>query len=119
MPELCRMILDVDTYAARSCHSRVRGYWIHTPHVAQGGSIGAEASRLITHAPHPASPRKRRGEGTASRSSVRMRPKCHLVGGSASATIPEPTGIPAGDYFLKAEDSTGAYLAQSVVFQLD
>jgi hypothetical protein len=42
-----------------------------------------------------------------------------VVSGSASATIPEPTGIPAGDYFLKAEDSTGAYLAQSVVFQLD
>jgi hypothetical protein len=41
------------------------------------------------------------------------------VGGSASATLPEPTGIPSGDYFLKAEDSTGAYLAQSVVFYID
>jgi hypothetical protein len=41
------------------------------------------------------------------------------VSGSASATIPEPTGIPSGEYFLKVEDSTGAYLAQSVVFYID
>jgi hypothetical protein len=41
------------------------------------------------------------------------------VSGSASATIPEPTNIPSGAYFLKAEDSTGAYLAQSVVFYID
>lgn len=38
------------------------------------------------------------------------------VSGGASATIPLPAGIPPGAYYLKAQDSTGAYLAQSVVF---
>ena len=39
--------------------------------------------------------------------------------GSGSATIPPPTGLSAGEYYLKAQDSTGAYLAQSVVFYID
>ena len=36
-------------------------------------------------------PAKRRGEGTASRSSVRMRPKCHLVGGREVTSVRAPS----------------------------
>jgi len=36
-------------------------------------------------------PAKRRGEGTASRSSVRMRPKCHLVGGREVMSVRAPS----------------------------
>jgi hypothetical protein len=43
----------------------------------------------------------------------------NVSGSASSATIPEPANIPSGAYFLKAEDSTGAYLAQSVVFYVD
>jgi hypothetical protein len=39
-----------------------------------------------------------------------------VASGSASITIPLPTDMPAGAFYLKAQDSTGAYLAQSVVF---
>ncbi|WP_158816919.1 hypothetical protein [Methylocapsa sp. S129] len=39
--------------------------------------------------------------------------------GGASVTMPLPAGMPAGAYYLKAQDSTGAYLAQSVVFYVD
>jgi hypothetical protein len=38
--------------------------------------------------------------------------------GSASVDIQVPSGVPAGDYYLEAQDSTGAYLAQSVGFHV-
>jgi hypothetical protein len=38
--------------------------------------------------------------------------------GSASVEIQLPAGMPAGDYYLRAQDSTGAYLAQSVGFHV-
>jgi hypothetical protein len=38
--------------------------------------------------------------------------------GSATISVPLPAGMPAGEYYLKAEDSAGGYLAQSVVFPL-
>jgi hypothetical protein len=40
------------------------------------------------------------------------------AGGSASVEIKVPSGVPAGDYYLEAQDSTGAYLAQSVGFHM-
>jgi hypothetical protein len=39
-----------------------------------------------------------------------------VVSGGGSATIPAAPDMPAGDYYLEARDSTGAYLAQSVEF---
>ena len=39
--------------------------------------------------------------------------------GAGSANIPEPAGLRSGDYYLKAQDSKGAYLAQSVEFHID
>jgi hypothetical protein len=42
-----------------------------------------------------------------------------LASGAGSAAIPEPAGLRSGDYYLKAQDSTGAYLAQSVEFHID
>ena len=47
--------------------------------------------RQITPAPHPASPRKEAGRGDGSRSSPRMRPKCHLVGGCEGTTVRAPS----------------------------
>jgi hypothetical protein len=41
------------------------------------------------------------------------------AGGSASINIQVPPSMPPGDYYLEAKDSTGAYLAQSVLFQID
>lgn len=29
-----------------------------------------------------------------------------------------PAGVPAGDYYLKAQDGSGEYIAQSVVFHI-
>jgi hypothetical protein len=40
------------------------------------------------------------------------------AGGSGSVEIKVPSGVPAGDYYLEAQDSTGAYLAQSVGFHV-
>ena len=40
-------------------------------------------------------------------------------GGSSPVTIPAPADMPAGDYYLEARDSTGAYLARSVMFYVD
>jgi hypothetical protein len=48
-------------------------------------------SRLITHAPHPASPRKEAGRGDGSRSSLRMPPKCHLVGDREGTAVRAPS----------------------------
>jgi len=39
--------------------------------------------------------------------------------GDGRATIPAPVGMPSGDYFLRAQDSTGGYLARSVDFYFD
>jgi hypothetical protein len=38
--------------------------------------------------------------------------------GSASVEIKVPSGAPAGDYYLEAQDSTGSFLAESVVFHV-
>jgi hypothetical protein len=39
--------------------------------------------------------------------------------GSSSITIATPPGMPGGAYYLKARDSTGAFLAESVEFYVD
>jgi hypothetical protein len=38
--------------------------------------------------------------------------------GGGTVTIKVPAAAPAGAYYLEATDKSGAYLAQSVVFQL-
>jgi hypothetical protein len=71
--------------------TRVRDYRIHTSRIAPRGGTGAGVSRLIPRPLTRPLPAKRRGEGTASRGSLRMRPKCHLVGGSEGTTVRAPS----------------------------
>jgi hypothetical protein len=41
------------------------------------------------------------------------------IGSGGESTTPLPSGLPSGDYYLQAQDSTGADLARSVEFYID